>query len=76
MSKIDTKVIRSMTLKRKKKPVEFRRLRELAGLTVPETSDLIKVALGTVYRYERGESRPTKLAMDTLRQAADRRPSR
>ena len=36
-----------MGLTRKKKPVEFRRLRELAGLTVSETSDLIKVAQET-----------------------------
>ena len=62
-----------MALKRKKKPAEFKRLRELAGLTIPETSDLIKVSAGSVYRYERGESRPTRLALDTMRQAAERR---
>jgi DNA (cytosine-5)-methyltransferase 1 len=62
-----------MALKRRNKPLEFKRLRELAGLTIAETSDLLKVALGSVYRYERGESRPTRLAMDTLRQAAERR---
>jgi DNA (cytosine-5)-methyltransferase 1 len=62
-----------MALKRKKKPAEFKRLRELAGLTIPETAELIKVAVGSVYRYERGESRPTRLALDTMRQAAERR---
>ncbi|WP_455404300.1 DNA (cytosine-5-)-methyltransferase [Rhodopseudomonas parapalustris] len=62
-----------MTLKTKKKPSEFKRLRELAGLTVPEASDLLKVAIGTVYRYERGETRPSRLARDLLRQAAEQR---
>jgi DNA (cytosine-5)-methyltransferase 1 len=62
-----------MALRNQKKPTEFRRLRELAGLTLPETSDLLQVDLRTIYRYERAETKPTKLALATLREAAARR---
>lgn len=62
-----------MSLKPTKKRTEFKDLRERAGLTIPETADLLKVDLRTVYRYERGETRPTKLALDQMRQAADNR---
>ncbi|HEV2155804.1 DNA (cytosine-5-)-methyltransferase [Bradyrhizobium sp.] len=62
-----------MSLKPTKKRTEFKELRERAGLTLPETADLLKVELRTVYRYERGETRPTKLALDQLRQAVDSR---
>lgn len=62
-----------MALRRTKKLTEFKRLRELAGLTIPEVADIIKVDLRTVYRYERGETKPTRLAMDKLRELAEPR---
>lgn len=63
-----------MTTKRKKsRKLEFKRLRELAGLTVPETSKLLKVSVGSVYRYERNASRPGPLALDALRAVAEHR---
>jgi DNA (cytosine-5)-methyltransferase 1 len=62
-----------MTLKRTKKRTEFKELREKAGLTLLEATQLLKVDRRTTYRYERGETKPTRLALDTLRQAAERR---
>jgi DNA (cytosine-5)-methyltransferase 1 len=62
-----------MSLKRKTGKTEFTRLREQAGLTLPETETLLKVDRRTVYRYERGETRPSKLALDILRQAVEKR---
>src|SRR6185312_10681119 len=62
-----------MLLRRARKQSEFKRLRELAGLTLSEAMELLKVELRTAYRYERGETRPTKLALDILRQAAEKR---
>lgn len=62
-----------MTPKTAKRHTEFKRLREQAGLTLPEAKELLKVDLRTVYRYERGETRPTRLAIDTLRVAAEER---
>lgn len=52
---------------------EFTRLREQAGLTLEEASALLAVALRTVYRYEEGKSEPSRLAMRTLKDAAQRR---
>lgn len=52
---------------------EFSQLRELAGLTLPEAEALLKVDRRTVYRYEKGDSKPTKLARDVLRRAANDR---
>jgi DNA (cytosine-5)-methyltransferase 1 len=37
-----------------------------------EAKELLKVDLRTIYRYERGETKPTKLARDVLRQAVER----
>jgi DNA (cytosine-5)-methyltransferase 1 len=62
-----------MALKRAKKRTEFKELREQAGLTLPEATQLLKVDRRTTYRYERGETKPTRLALDTLRQAAQNR---
>lgn len=62
-----------MALKRTKRPSEFKRLRELAGLTLPEAADAVKVDLRTGYRYENGETRPTRLALDKLRELAEPR---
>jgi DNA (cytosine-5)-methyltransferase 1 len=62
-----------MALKATKRRTEFKRLREQAGLTLPEATKLLKVDRRTVYRYERGETKPTKLALDKLREAAEPR---
>src|SRR5260221_8518001 len=64
---------RAMTLKRKSGKTEFTRLREQAGLTLAEAETLLKVDRRTVYRYERGETKPSKLARDIIRQAAEKR---
>lgn len=61
-----------MTIARTPKHTEFRTLREKAGLTLPEAQELLKVDLRTIYRYERGETRPTRLALDVLRTAAEK----
>ena len=60
-----------MNLKPTKKRTEFKELRERAGLTLPEAANLLKVELRTAYRYERGETRPTKLALDKMREAVE-----
>lgn len=52
---------------------EFARLREKAGLTLSDAAALLKVDRRTVYRYENGETRPSRLALDILQQTADRR---
>jgi DNA (cytosine-5)-methyltransferase 1 len=65
-----------MALTRTKKRTEFKELREKAGLTLPEATELLKVDRRTTYRYERGETKPTRLALDTLRQAAESRLSK
>jgi len=61
-----------MTLKRAVRHTEFTRLRETAGLTLADAQALLQVDRRTVYRYENGETRPTRLALDTLRRAAAR----
>jgi len=62
-----------MGLKRRLGKTEFTRLREQAGLTLAEAEALLKVDRRTVYRYERGETKPSKLARDILRQVAEKR---
>jgi DNA (cytosine-5)-methyltransferase 1 len=52
---------------------DFTRLRERAGLSRAEAAALLEVSERTVYRYESGESIPSKLALRTLRGAAKRR---
>ena len=47
-----------MALKRGRKRTEFKELREQAGLTLSEATDLLKVDRRTTYRYERGETKP------------------
>ncbi len=56
--------------------MNFPRLREQAGLTLSEAQALLKVDRRTIYRYERGETKPSKLAVDILRQAANERPAK
>jgi DNA (cytosine-5)-methyltransferase 1 len=62
-----------MTLKRRPGRAEFAKLREQAGFTLAEAQALLKVDRRTVYRYERGETKPSKLARDILRKAAEAR---
>jgi DNA (cytosine-5)-methyltransferase 1 len=62
-----------MAFKRTKTKTEFSRLREQAGLSLSEVEALLKVDRSSVYRYERGDSKPNKLARDVLRQAAQER---
>lgn len=62
-----------MLRKRGQEITEFRRLREKAGLTIAEAADCIKVELRTAYRYENGETKPSRLARDLLRQKAEER---
>ena len=54
-------------------PTEFSRLREQAGLTPEEASELLAVTGRTVYRYEEGTSVPSKLALRTLRDRVEAR---
>jgi DNA (cytosine-5)-methyltransferase 1 len=73
MSSIDTAtVLENMTLAGSKKQIEFKQLRERAGLTLAEALDLLKVDRRTVYRYETGETKPSRLALGILREAAQR----
>lgn len=55
---------------------EFTRLREVAGLTLEDAIKILQVSERTAYRYESGQSRPTRLAMTTLRNAARARERR
>lgn len=63
----------ALTRRAGKRHSDFTRLREAAGLTLAEAQTLLQVDRRTAYRYERGETRPTRLALATLREAADRR---
>lgn len=62
-----------MALRRAQKRTEFKKLREQAGLTFPEAMELLKLEYRTAHRYERGETRPTRLVLDILRQEAEKR---
>jgi DNA (cytosine-5)-methyltransferase 1 len=48
-------------------PSEFSTLRQQAGLTVPETAHRTGYGERTVYRWEAGETKPRKAALDLLR---------
>lgn len=50
---------------------DFTLLRQRAGLTVEETANLLAVTERTIYRYEEGKSEPSRLAIRTLRAAAE-----
>src|ERR1700678_752836 len=52
---------------------EFTQLRERAGLSLDEAAELIEVSERTAYRYDAGKGAPTKLAVRTLREAAEKR---
>ena len=52
---------------------EFTMLRERAGLTVEQSAYVLEVSERTAQRYASGTSRPTKLALKTLRGMAEDR---
>lgn len=60
-------------LRRSNLPSDFSKLREQAGMTIPEVAAYLKIQPRTAYRYENGETRPDRLARDLLRQAAEQR---
>ncbi len=62
-----------MALRRGARRTEFSKLRAKAGLTLPEAESVLKVDRRTVYRYESGETCPTRLALHILREAAGQR---
>lgn len=45
---------------------EFSRLRQEAGLTIPETASRTSYSLRTIYRWENGEAAPHPLAVECL----------
>src|SRR5690348_14879479 len=57
-------------MNKRKKHTEFKRLREQAGMTSADVAEFLKVDRRTVYRYDQGETKPSKLALDLLRQLA------
>lgn len=56
--------------------VEFETLRLKAGLTRPETADLLGVTERTVLRYENGDSRPSPIAIKWLQEHLARLPEK
>jgi DNA (cytosine-5)-methyltransferase 1 len=57
---------------RKLEKTEFLKLRERAGLTRLEAAELVHVSEHTAYRYEKGTSKPPKLALHILRERAQK----
>ena len=53
---------------------EFSRLRQAAGLTIPEATKALGYCERTIYRWETGEGTPRKAALLYLRRAALDRP--
>lgn len=49
---------------------EFSRLRKEAGLSIPDTVDVLGYCERTIYRWETGESAPRKAALEMLKQAS------
>jgi len=50
---------------------EFSLLRERAGLTIEEAASTFRVSIRSAYRYESGQSAPTKLVMEILDMMAE-----
>ena len=53
---------------------EFSRLRQEAGLTIPDAAEALGYGERTVYRWERGESAPRKAALEILRKTVAGKP--
>lgn len=51
---------------------EFALLREQAGLSIEEAARMTKVSLRSAYRHDNGECTPSPLALDILRDVAER----
>ena len=56
---------------RTRKPTDFSKLRQKAGLTLEEAAEFLAVSLRTAYRYEEG-GEVSRLALRTLREHAER----
>lgn len=53
---------------------EFSRLRQEAGLTIPDAVDTLGYCERTIYRWENGDGAPRKAALEILRKTADGKP--
>ena len=53
---------------------EFSRLRQEAGLTIPDAVDALGYCERTIYRWENGDGAPRKAALEILRKTADSKP--
>ena len=54
---------------------EFSRLRQEAGLTIPDAVDALGYCERTIYRWENGDGAPRKAALEILRKAAEDKPA-
>ena len=54
---------------------EFSRLRQEAGLTIPDAVDALGYCERTIYRWESGDGAPRKAALEILRKAAEDKPA-
>lgn len=54
---------------------EFSRLRQAAGLSIPEAVEALGYCERTIYRWENGEGSPRRAALEYLRRTAQGRPS-
>lgn len=54
---------------------EFSRLRQDAGLTIPDAVDALGYCERTIYRWENGDGAPRKAALEILRRATEGKPS-
>lgn len=54
---------------------EFSRLRQEAGLSIPEAVEALGYCERTIYRWETGEGTPRKAAIEALRRTIEKRPA-
>lgn len=54
---------------------EFSRLRQEAGLSIPEAVEALGYCERTIYRWEAGEGAPRKAAIEALRRTIETRPA-
>lgn len=54
---------------------EFSRLRQEAGLSIPEAVEALGYCERTIYRWETGEGTPRKAAIEALRRTVETRPA-
>ncbi|MEO9131345.1 MAG: DNA (cytosine-5-)-methyltransferase [Sphingomonas sp.] len=65
----------TVTRRRSVERNDFQRLCDSAGMTLEQAANHLEVSERTVYRYANGTSRPSKLALSVLRDAASDGPS-